>query len=304
MGHVPYCLEAREGDTIRVLLRLEHVRCLFFGRFLVSLPYLNSGGVMADDPMVATLLIDRAVQLADDLKVRYLELRHEGPIAHPALTRQMTDKVHMRLPLPTNSQELWNHLPSKVRNQVRKGQKVNLTIEWGDHNLLSDFYDVFSENMRDLGTPVYGLKFFSGILDQFPDRSELAIVRHGRVPVAVALILHGWGISEVPSAGSLRHYRASNANMVLYWHLLERTIKRGNHVFDFGRSTKDSNTYRFKKQWGARPEPAVWQYYSRRGAIGELRPENPKYRPLIRLWKYMPVQITRWLGPWIVRGIP
>jgi FemAB-related protein (PEP-CTERM system-associated) len=304
LGHVAYCLEAREGETTHGLLLLAYVRSLLFGRFLASLPYLNSGGVIAEDAAIAKLLIDRAVQLADELKVRYLELRYEQPVEHPALTGQMADKVHMRLALPANSRELWNHLPSKVRNQIRKGQKVNLSIVWGGHDLLPEFYDVFSENMRDLGTPVYGLIFFQSILNQFPDRAELAVVRHGPVAVAVALMLHGWGVSEVPSASSLRHYRASNANMLLYWHLLERAVKCGNQVFDFGRSTKDSNTYRFKKQWGARPEPAVWQYYVRRGNVGDLRPESPKYRRLSRLWQYLPLRVTRWLGPWIVRGIP
>ncbi len=304
LSHIPYCLEARQNETTRGLLPLAYVRSLLFGRFLVSLPYLNTGGVLTHDPAVGTLLIDRAVQLADELKVRYLELRHEQPIDHPALTAQMADKVHMRLPLPPNSQELWNHLPSKVRNQIRKAQKINLTVVWGSHDLLPEFYAVFSENMRDLGTPVYGLAFFQSILDQFPDQAELAVVRHGRVAVAVALLLHGWGVSEVPSASSLRHYRASNANMLLYWHLLERAIKRGNHVFDFGRSSKDSNTYRFKKQWGARPEPAVWQYYLRRGSIRDLRPENPKYQHLRRLWQHLPLALTRSIGPWIVRGIP
>jgi serine/alanine adding enzyme len=304
LKHVPYCLEAREGETTRGLLPLAYVRSLLFGRFLVSLPYLNTGGVLTDDPAVATPLIDRAIQLADELKVRYLELRHEQPIDHPALTAQMADKVHMRLPLPPNSQELWNHLPSKVRNQVRKAQKINLTVDWGNHDLLPEFYSVFSENMRDLGTPVYGSVFFQSILEQFPDHAELAVVRHGRVAVAVALLLHGWGISEVPSASSLRHYRASNANMLLYWHLLERAIKRGNHVFDFGRSTRESNTYRFKKQWGARPDPAVWQYYLRRGSIRDLRTENPKYQRWSRLWQHLPLALTRSIGPWIVRGIP
>jgi FemAB-related protein (PEP-CTERM system-associated) len=283
---------------------LAYVRSLLFGKYLVSLPYLNTGGVMCDELAVAKMLIDRAVQLADELKVRYLELRHETPIDHPAFNAQMTDKVHMRLPLPANSQELWNHLPSKVRNQIRKGQKVNLTVDWGGHELMPDFYDVFSENMRDLGTPAYGSNFFESILDLFPDRAELAVVRHGPVAVAVALLLHGWGVSEVPSAALLRHYRASNANMLLYWHLLERAIKRGNQVFDFGRSTKDSNTYRFKKQWGARAVPAVWQYYIRRGSAADLRPDNPKFRRLIRLWQHLPVRVTRWIGPWIVRGIP
>ncbi len=85
LKHVPYCLEAREGEKTRGLLPLAYVRSLLFGRFLVSLPYLNTGGVLTHDPAVGTLLIDRAVQLADELKVRYLELRHEQPIDHPAL---------------------------------------------------------------------------------------------------------------------------------------------------------------------------------------------------------------------------
>jgi len=304
LSHCPYCLEAREGNTIRGLLPLAYVQSLLFGRFLVSLPYLNSGGVMADDLAIARSLIDRAVQLADDLKVRYLELRHEQPIEHTALIGQITDKVHMRLPLPANSQELWTHLPSKVRNQIRQGQKVNLTIEWGGHELLPLFYDVFSENMRDLGTPAYSLRLFEGILDQFPDRAELAVVRHTSVAVAAALLLHGWGVSEAPSASSLRHYRASNANMLLYWHLLKRTVKRGNQIFDFGRSTNDSSNYRAKKQWGARPEPTAWQYYLRRGSAADLWPDNPKYQRFIRLWQHLPLSATRWIGPWIVRGIP
>ena len=68
---------------------LCYVRSLLFGRFLVSLPYLNTGGVLADDEKIAMALIDRAVELADRLKVRHLELRHEKPIEHPALTQTL-----------------------------------------------------------------------------------------------------------------------------------------------------------------------------------------------------------------------
>ena len=86
--------------------------------------------------------------------------------------------------------------------------------------------------------------------------------------------------------------------------LLRRAIERGAGVFDFGRSTQDSNTFRFKKQWGALPEPAVWQYHVRRGAIGELNPNNPKYRLMIGAWRRLPLWLTRLIGPRIVRGIP
>jgi len=304
LQHGVYCLEAVEHGRTCGYVALAFVKSLLFGRFLVSLPYLNSGGVCADDAEVAGRLIDAAARLADDLRVRYLELRHEQPIEHPLLTAQLTGKVHMRMPLPSFVGQLWKLIPSKVRNQVRKGQKNGLEVSWGGRELLRDFYGVFSHNMRDLGTPVYGRGLFDNVLRQFPDAAELCVLRDGELPVAAALLLHGRGVTEVPSAACLRHYNPACANMLMYWHLLERAVIRQQDLFDFGRSTVDGNTYRFKKQWGAVPEPAVWQYYVREGSIGDMRPENPRYQRAIQLWQRLPVALTTWIGPPIVRGIP
>jgi FemAB-related protein (PEP-CTERM system-associated) len=199
---------------------------------------------------------------------------------------------------------LWDQLSAKVRNQVRKGQKGDFTVHWGGAELLDEFYDVFNQNMRDLGTPVFGRGLFGGVLRQFPDRSELCVVRDGARPVAAALLLHGWGVTEVPSASALREYNPACVNMLMYWHLLERAVGRGQEVFDFGRSSEDSPTYRFKKQWGAAACPAEWQYHLRRGTIGTMRPDNPKYQRLIGVWRRLPLWLTRRIGPRIVRGIP
>jgi FemAB-related protein (PEP-CTERM system-associated) len=304
LGHAAFCLEVVEEGKTCGLLPLAHVHSLLFGRFLVSLPYLNYGGVLADDDRIARLLIDRAVALAGELGVRYLELRHERPLEHPALGERMSHKVHMRLPLPATAGELWDRLSAKVRNQVRKGQKNELSVAWGGEEVLGEFHAVFSHNMRDLGTPGYGRRFFRSILRQFGERAELCVVRAGDKPAAAALLLHGWGVTEVPSASSLRHFKPTCANMLLYWHLLERAVQRGQTVFDFGRSSAESNTFRFKKQWGAEPSPADWQYHVRLGAINTVRPENPRYQRFIRIWQRLPLWLTRWLGPAIVRGIP
>jgi FemAB-related protein (PEP-CTERM system-associated) len=303
-GHPSYALEAVADGQTRGFLPLMFVRSLLFGRYLVSLPYLNSNGVLADDEDARGALIDRAVTLADELNVRYLELRHEQPIEHPALTGKLTSKVHLRLPLPEFPGPLWEQISGKVRNQVRKGEKSGLTAHWGTFDVLPEFYAVFSRNMRDLGTPVYGQSLFRGILRRFPNDAELCVVRLGEVPVAGALLLHGRGVTEVPSASSLREYNSTCANMLLYWKLLERSVNRGQAVFDFGRSTVDGNTFKFKKQWGAEPHPATWQYYPRTGSVGDLRPENPRYQRLIRIWQRLPLSVTRWIGPAIVRGIP
>jgi FemAB-related protein (PEP-CTERM system-associated) len=301
----PYLLVAtRAGETIG-LLPLAFVKSKLFGRFLVSLPYLNSAGVMTDDAAVGTALVDRAVQLADRLDVRYLELRHEALIAHPAFNYELTSKLHMRLALPATKNELWERFSPKVRNQIRKGESHRLSMEWGTSpQQLQAFYDIFSRNMRDLGTPVYPRQLFAEIVANFPQAAEFCIVRQNERPLAAALLLHGQGITEVPSASSLREFKATNANMLMYWHLLQRAIARGQQTFDFGRSSADSNTYRFKKQWGAEPTPAVWQYYLRQGDVSSMRPESSRNRRLIRLWQHLPLWASRQLGPWVVRGIP
>ena len=304
LGHQSYQLSERDGGRLVGYLTLALVSSRLFGRFLVSLPYLNSGGVLADNDEVAHSLIDSAIRLADELDVRYLELRHERRYDHPALTHEVTSKVHMRLSLPDTAHTLWSQLKAKVRNQIRKGREHNLSVHWGGEDLLAEFYDVFSRNMRDLGTPVYGRRLFQSIIRQLPDQAEFCVVRRGPQAVAAALLVHGQGTTEVPSASSLRRYSATNANMLMYWHLLERAIERRQQTFDFGRSTVDSNTFRFKKQWGAEPHPAVWQYYVRRGTIGDMRPESSRYRHFIRAWQCLPLGLTRLIGPAIVRGIP
>lgn len=304
LRHEPYCLEAIRDDQTVGLLPLAFVRSRLFGRFLVSLPYLNSAGALAAKESVRMALVDRAVQLADTLDVRYLELRHEERLAHPVLTHELTSKVHLRLVLPTSADELWESFRPKVRNQIRKGEKGDLTVHWGAAELLGEFYRVFAENMRDLGTPVFSRRLFRSILTHFPGQAELCVTRLAGRPVAAALLVHGAGLTEVPSASSLRRFNSTNANMVMYWHLLRRAIERGQAIFDFGRSTVDSNTFRFKRQWGAEPYPAVWQYYVRSGTMGDMRPDNRRYRLMIRLWQRLPVALTRLVGPPIVRGIP
>jgi len=304
LKHDPHVLVARRSEQWVGVLPLSLVQSALFGRFLVSLPYVNTAGVVARDEQAARRLIDRAVDLADSLDVRFLELRHEHPVEHPHLNQQRTDKVHMRLPLPDTADDLWKALSPKVRNQIRKGQKQNFEIHWGGREVMNDFYAVFSRNMRDLGTPVFSQKLFFSILEAFPESAEFCTLKLAGKTAAGSLLIHGPGSTQVPSASALREFNRQNVNMLMYWQLLCRAIERGQTTFDFGRSSQESNTFRFKKQWGAEGEPAVWQYYVRKGDVSEMRPESKKYQLLIKTWQRLPVRLTRWIGPPIVRGIP
>ena len=93
--------------------------------------------------------------------------------------------------------------------------------------------------------------------------------------------------------------------MFLYWSALELTCERGYRLFDFGRSTPGEGTYRFKEQWGAKPVQLYWHYWMKKdGPIPELNPKNPKYRMAIKIWKKLPVGLTRLIGPEIVKNLP
>lgn len=306
LKHKPLVLSHRapsgEIDGVLPMLRVES---WLFGKFLVSLPYINTGGVWATNQTAAVELVSAACDLADKLDVRYLELRHEIPVVHEKLTVHRSDKLHMRLALPTTEQELDKSFKSKLRSQLRKIQEQGLQVQWGQHELLSRFYDVFAVNMRDLGTPVFARGLFAQILDAFPDTAELCVVSKDRQAIAAGLLVHYPGErTEVPSASSLRSYNWTGANMWMYRQLLGRAIERGSSQFDFGRSSEGSGTYRFKAQWGATPQPAIWQYYVRKGQAEDLRPNSPQNQRLVKLWQKLPVAVSRWLGPSIVRGIP
>jgi len=304
LQHEPYVLEAVEDGELRGILPLALVKSRLFGRFLVSLPYLNYGGIVSDCEETAEHLVDRSIELAARLDTRTLELRQEYELDHPGFITWKGKKVHMRLDLPGTIAELWKQVGSKVRNQIRKGEKAELKVVWDGEKLLDEFYAVFSRNMRDLGTPVYGRRLFRAALEQFPERAEICVIRSGKKPIAAALLTHGWGVTEVPSASSLREYNSTCANMLMYWNLLLRAIERGQQSFDFGRSSPDSPTYKFKEQWGARPAPAVWHYHMRAGHISDMRPDNPRNQRMIRIWKRLPVPLTRVIGPPVMRGIP
>jgi serine/alanine adding enzyme len=300
-GHESVYLLARRADgPIEGVLPLTEVRSLLFGRSLTSLPFLNYGGVVADSDAIARALLEEAVRVAAMRRCRHIELRHVAPRFADLPCKQ--HKVTMHLPLQVG---MWDRLDRKVRNQIRKAEKSGLTAVRGGAELLDEFYRVFARNMRDLGTPVHARHFFAEILSAFPDRVRLVVVRLKDVPVAAALTYRTGGQVEVPWASSVRDYNPLCPNHLLYWTVLEAAVADGCTLLDFGRSTPDEGTYKFKAQWGAEPVPLHWEYAGLAGGLPpDQSPKNPKFRLAIATWQRLPLWVANAVGPSLVKGIP
>ncbi|MEA2093009.1 MAG: FemAB family XrtA/PEP-CTERM system-associated protein [Pseudomonadota bacterium] len=302
-GHAGYYFAARNSDgKIIGTLPLTRLTSRLFGDFMVSMPYFNYGGAIADHPEIEQQLMQTAADHVADLGVSHIEYRDDTPReGFPA----RTEKVNMILPLPGSHDTLWKAFTPKLRAQIRRAQREKLQVLQGGEEYLKDFYTVFARNMRDLGTPVYSKLFFRNILNSFPGACRIMVVRLDNRPVAAGFLIGHRDTLEIPWASTIRDVNHLSINMLLYWEVLKYAIDKRYTQFDFGRSSKDSGTYRFKQQWGAQPRQLYWHYWLRSGdTLPSIKPDNPKYTLMINLWKRLPIMLSTLLGPKIVKNIP
>jgi len=302
-GHSSYYFYACNSEKEIVgILPLIRLTSKLFGDFMVSMPYFNYGGAIANSLLIEQKLLDEANDLAKKLGVNHIEYRDN--IARERLEAR-TEKVNMILSLPSSHDILWDSFSSKLRSQIKRPMREATEAVIGNTECLDDFYTVFARNMRDLGTPVYGKTFFKNILETFPENSKIVIIRLENKPVAAAFLLGDNKMLEIPWASTIKDVNHLSINMLLYWEVLKFAIDKQYRTFDFGRSSKDAGTYRFKQQWGAKAKQMYWHYWLSDGAeLPELNPSNPKYKLVIGVWKRLPLWVTKWLGPYIVKNLP
>lgn len=275
-----------------------------FGRYAVSMPYFNYGGVLSEFFNVAQSLLESLQGLCTQLNLQHIEVRcmQSGLLPN---TQCVSKKSSMLLALPSAQAQLDQQLGAKVRAQYKKALDHNPEIAFGKIELLDSFYSVFAQNMRDLGTPVYAKSWFARLLEEPSLNCHLAVVRMYGKPVSAGFLIGHGNMLEIPWASTVRKANGWNANMWMYRQILGFAIEQGYQYFDFGRSTVDAGTYKFKQQWGAKPFAHYWYYLLPAGGeIPSINPDNPKYALAINIWKRLPVWITKIIGPPIVANLP
>ena len=305
-GHSAYFIEARDSAAaLQGVLPLVRQKSLVFGAFLTSMPFFNYGGALADTPEVTAALMEHGRALAQRLQCRYLEFRDVAQ--RPGTWRMRTDKVTLVLDLPADFESLSKQLGSKLRSQVKRVERESPSVRTGAAELLPDFYDIFCRTMHELGTPVYPQRFFARILERFPDQCVLVLIDRAGRPAAAGFLVIANGRAEIPWAGCREDAKPLGFNMKLYWEVLRTAVERQCRQFDFGRSSVDSGTYRFKLQWGAKPQQLYWHRWERGAEDVTAAPQAGDGR-LMRYatsaWKRLPLGIANTLGPIVSPSLP
>ena len=294
----------RNDQGLQGILPLVHLRGPIAPNRMVSMPFLDQGGALSDSDEVSGLLIEAAAQEAKKLGAKGLDLR--APLSGMPDSPDLPTRFRFLLSLPASDEELWKKVGPKVRNQIRKSEKGGLTSDSADNSSLPAFYDVFSRNMRDLGSPTHSPGFFEAIARQLGNRLRLYLTYDAdKQPVGGAVAIHFRDCVTVPWASSLRSARSLCPNHSLYWRILRDARQWGAGVFDFGRSSLGTGTYHFKKQWGAEPVPLAWAFLD-----PMQNPETDYYldprsrSAATQIWRRLPLSLTLKLGPLIRRQLP
>jgi hypothetical protein len=269
------------GAPIEGVLPLVPFRGLTGARQLVSLPFLDSAGLLAANDAARAALLAGAASRA-------------------------RERVDLALPLEPDEERQWKAIGAKTRNQTRKAEKEGLTLAAGSNEALLDaFYEPFAVNMRDLGSPVHARRFFAAMVQAFGERLRLIVTLRGAQPIGGLVAIHHQDTVYVPWASTLRSERARCPNNQIYWEAIRWAIRRGARELDFGRSPIDSGTHRFKLGWGAQERPLAWVRMAPSGSVEALAglEKSALLERLSQVWTRLPLGLTRALGPRLRRHL-
>lgn len=307
-GHAPYHLIARRGGSVSGVLPLFHVKSLLFGSSLVSSPNAVYGGVAADDEETRAALVAEAKRLARELRVGFLELRDTFELPGAAADADLHRKdlyVKFECPITTDEETLGKQFQRDIRRMVRVGIKNGLTVVVGRQEYLEPFYELYATSVRNLGSPVFPKKLFAAFLREFPDASDILLVKHGD-RVAGGVLSFYFRDTVMPYyGGAYPEFYKAGVNNFMYWELMKSAAARCYTRFDFGRSKKGTGAYAFKHGWSMEERDLPYRFHLVGASeLPRLDPSNPKFSLMIRVWQRLPLGLTKAIGPLLVRNIP
>jgi FemAB-related protein (PEP-CTERM system-associated) len=304
-GHEAQHIVARrlpQGEIVGVL-PMFLVRSRIFGRMLISTPHACYGGCIAESADISEVMVHYARDLAKELRVEFMELRNfRNTSDDPGLvTKDLY--VTFRQELGRNPEEHLLSIPRKTRAEIREGLRNGLEFRV-DEIGTNQFFQVYSESVRHLGTPVFTKRLFENGHREFGSACKIfSVHRNGRLASAVWTLFYKEEV--IPYfGGSFREYNRFAVNNFMYWMLLKYGCENGYGVFDFGRSKKGSGSFDFKKRWGMEMSELSYQYaLVRRKSLPDTSPLNPKFARAIRLWQRLPLSVTNIVGPVISKHL-
>jgi len=294
---------APSGEVVG-LLPLHHVKSALFGQALVSSGFAVDGGILASDPAAVPALAAACEGMARDGGIASVEIRG-GPVPGSDWTLHEDSHLGFARPIAADDEAELLAVPRKHRAELRKALANDaLRVEIGrEARHRQAHYRVYSESVRNLGTPVFPARLFREVLAAFGEDADILVVHDGDRPVSAVLTLYHQGRVMPFWGGGIADARRLRSNELMYYRLMGHGRARGMRIFDFGRSKTGSGQAAWKKSFGFDPVPLSYHSWSSTGERRDINPNSPHYQRRVDLWKKLPLPVANLIGPLIARGL-
>jgi hypothetical protein len=300
-GFRPYYLYIEKNGEIKSVFPLFHVRLPLVRDELVSIPHLESGGIIG--PEFCNLYFDFVRRNIKARKMKIYQLRDRiGDFF------SNTGDVIMIKRLPGTKEEIITGIKSATtRNYMRRALEKDFEIILqNDGESPHAFYNIYLVKMREFGTPPHSIRFIEKIADEYSQEAKILLVRSaGEVVGAAWYILFNEYLYNLYLVVPRKYLRGKIVYLIQY-KAMEMAIKNNLKYLVLGRSTKDSGTYFYKSELGGQPAQLYVYNFSLTGDGYEAQPEKTikeKYKFASRLWSRFPPFLTNTVGPKIRKWV-
>ena len=305
----PYYFLLYEGQRVVGILPLVNT-----GKAWVSLPHFSYGGVFMNNSVEFDLekLIKSLIVSVEEEKINpgFFQVDVKSRISHNGFDKKVYvrsllslkdelkyNKVSSIIQLPATKDELFQQLSSNLRRKIHKAESSNFSVKRGKQELLDDFYAVYAKNMHRLGSPAYGKHFFSDLMNTYEFGETLFLVIYKeKKPMAASMLMSYNGFWENTWFSTKKEAQKEYVSDFLHWQMIQYAICRHASVYSFGRSDVNGSVFQYKNHWPAENLP-IYEYRLRHST------DIKNHKWLAVLWRNIPLPVTRFLGPLLIKHI-
>lgn len=291
----------RAGGTIKVNGKTSYFPLMIKGTGLISVPFFEYGGIVADD-WTKSEIISTCRQILDKTKTDYIEIHGGGEKERLFFVEKKMYQTAIK-ELPRKLDQLWNSITYQAQKTVTQARKFKVTAKIASTIDLKDvFYPMYVKWMKSFGSPIHPLKYFYLLQKYYGNDFCLVITQKDNLPLACLLGIRKDKVLNLLSSPCLEMAKKLRANDLAHYYLMTWAVKHKIKYFDFGPVRYEGQRH-YKEKWGVELKPYSYWYFSNDKNFKippHLDPDVWYFRWLRFIWKNLvPEYLANWIGPTI-----
>ena len=299
-----------DAGQIAGFLPLCHIRSAITGPRLVAFPFSDHCPLVAEDEVSAQRLIDEAVQLARQERVRYLELRTglNSTLAGRSDFVEGNLYVSWQTTLTSDLAVMWSRLRGPVRKKIRKSRRLGVQIRRAQRR--EDMQEYYRLHLRTRskkhGMPAQSQQFFLDLWDIFAASGalQLFLADYEGTTIAGTVMIGSGTTARILYGASDGRYLHLAPNNLLMWEAIVWCCQQGYQTLEHGRTARaNEGLMKFKEGWAAIEKPLPYYYYPDIAGLAATSERSRLYKLLTSCWKRVPLALAGPLGGSLYRHL-